>query len=114
MEINKGEANKFGIKEGDILLSKHLHPNFEYGKLTIKDADCYYRYDNDLYAEKDGELYFYSYRSHTWYNSKTTSQNGTVSKRIENCKKMGIEKIMLSEKETETLMNEFENELRTD
>ena len=67
-----------------------------------------------MYAEKDGELYFYSYKSHAWYNSKTANPEDTVSNRIENCKKMGIEKIVLSEKETETLMNEFENELRTD
>lgn len=114
LEINKGEADKLGIKEGDILVHRFLCPPKDYGKLTIKDADSYYRYDKDLYAEKAGELYFYSYKSHAWYNSKTANPEDTVSNRIENCKKMGIEKIVLSEKETETLMNEFENELRTD
>lgn len=114
LEINKGEANKFGMKEGDILLNKRLTPNYDYGKLTIKDADCYYRYDKDLYAEKNGTLYFYSYKSHAWYDAERTHQEENLGNRMANCREMGIERIDLSAAETEHLMNKYENELRSD
>ena len=114
MEINKGEAEKFGIKEGDILLNKHLFPNFDYGKLTIKNADKYFRYDNDLYAQKDGMLYFYSLKSHAWNAADNNYRKKITGDRIKCCSKMGIERVDLTEEETERLMKEYENELRFD
>ena len=114
LEINKGEAEKFGIKEGDILLNKHLFPNFDYGKLTIKNADKYFRYDNDLYAQKDGMLYFYSLKSHAWNAADNNYRKKITGDRIKCCSKMGIERVDLTEEETERLMKEYENELRFD
>ena len=114
IEINKGEADKLGIKEGDILLNKHLIPNYDYGKLTITGAEQYYRYDKDLYAEKDGTLYFYSYKSHAWYNANSTGQAPNLKDRIANRLDMGIEKVVISASEAEYLMNKYENELRSD
>lgn len=114
IEINKGEADKLGIKEGDILLNKHLIPNYDYGKLTVTNANQYYRYDKDLYAEKDGILYFYSYKSHAWYNANSTGQTQNLEDRIANRLNMGIEKVVISASEAEHLMNMYENELRSD
>lgn len=114
LEINKGEADKFGIKEGDILLNKHLYPNYDYGKLTVKEADKYFRYDIDLYAEKGSLLYFYSYKSHAWYAADDDYRRKLTNDLIKNCITMGIERVELTESETEKLMNEYENELRSD
>lgn len=114
LEINKGEADKLGIKEGDILVHRFLYPPKKYGQLTVKDADCYYRYGRDLYAEKNGILHLYSYKSHVWFDEKSTRQRKELTMRIANCIKMGIPKIEITAAEAERLMNEYENELHSD
>lgn len=114
LEINKGEADKLGIKEGDILVHRFLNPSQNYGQLTIKDADCYYRYGRDLYAEKNGILYLYSYKAHVWFDEKSTHQEKELAMRVANSIKMRIPKIEITAAEAERLMNEYEDELRSD
>ena len=114
LEINKGEADKLGIKEGDIIVDRFCTLSKNCAKLTIRNADCYCKYDKDLYAKKDKELYFYSYKSHTWYSVKSTHQEQNIANRIMNYSAMKIKKVEISEKEAELFIKQYENELRSD